>query len=88
MSIELGVGREVRCEYNDRCTDLGNRCVDCANNELRSYYRPIREEGCWIYPYYPWSDTSGTRDYPQSWKVTYTTNNNIGFAGSYYTTIK
>lgn len=58
---------EVKCPYEDKCTD--ERCGQCANNEIRSYFRPI-DQYIYVYPYpsiiYPYptiawsSDSVGT----------------------------
>ena len=47
---------EIKCPYAVKCADNGKRCGDCANNELRSYYRPN-------YLYWPHPPESGWYTY-------------------------
>ena len=57
------------CPYRSLCSDNGVKCATCANNPMRSYYKPIEPYipyyPYWYYPYWEpniWYTTQSTTE--------------------------
>ena len=61
----------IQCPYKEKCIDVGKECCSrCANNEKRSYYRPVDYWPYYPQPYYPYWPTVTTGTHDDDWTVT------------------